>query len=192
MWLSTCHMCFIKAILEHFRARRRLSFGSPDIVWPVQSRTMVSVDQHGVVNFCESYVSWSWRRGQIDNFHNSALPLTFFLAILGNPERDFHRKTRFSAVCIQGDSSSPLEEASRWSILSEFFQRSGASFDTILENVSGWLPGSTPTIFGCACPSWPDGDARTLHVGYLHESARQVCPSSPIVAAVNLAFHAPP
>ena len=95
MWLSTCHMCFIKAILEHFRARRRLRFGSPDIVWPVQSRTMVSVDQHGVVNFCESYVSWSWRRGQIDNFHNSALPLTFFLAILGNPERDFHRKTRF-------------------------------------------------------------------------------------------------
>ena len=75
MWLSTCHMCFIKAILEHFRARRRLRFGSPDIVWPVQSRTMVSVDQHGVVNFCESYVSWSWRRGQIDNFHNSALPL---------------------------------------------------------------------------------------------------------------------
>ena len=72
-------------------------------------------------------------------------------------------------VCIQGDSSSPLEEASLWSILSEFFQRSGASFDTILENVSGWLPGSTPTIFGCACPSWPDGDARTLHVGYLHE-----------------------
>ena len=88
MWLSTCHMCFIKANLEHFRARRRLRFGSPDIVLPVQSRSMVSVDQHGVVNFCESYVSWSWRRGQIDNFHNSALPLTFFLAILGNPERD--------------------------------------------------------------------------------------------------------
>ena len=89
MWLSTCHMCFIKAILEHFRARRRLRFGSPDIVWPVQSRSMVSVDQHGVVNFCESYVSWSWRRGQMDNFHNSVLPLTFFGAILGNPERDF-------------------------------------------------------------------------------------------------------
>ena len=95
MWLSTCHMCFIKAILEHFRARRRLRFGSPDIVWPVQSRTMVSVDQHGVVNFCESYVSWSWRRGQIDNFHNSALPLTFFwlsweiLNAISTEKRDF-------------------------------------------------------------------------------------------------------
>ena len=44
-------MCFIKAILEHFRARRKLCFGSPDIVWPVHSRSMVSVDQHGVVTF---------------------------------------------------------------------------------------------------------------------------------------------
>ena len=51
MVLSTCHMCLKKAIVEHFRARRRLRFGGPDIVWSVQSRSMVSVDQHVVVNF---------------------------------------------------------------------------------------------------------------------------------------------
>ena len=80
------YMCFIKAILEHFGPRRRLRFGSSDIVWPVQRRSMVSVDLHDVVTFCESCVPWSWRRGQVDTFHNPDLPETCFVAILGSPK----------------------------------------------------------------------------------------------------------
>jgi hypothetical protein len=114
---------------------------------------MVSIDQYGVVTFYESYVLWSWRRGQIDKFHNSALPLTVFwlsweiLSAISTEKRDILQ------FLLKALRAPPLEETSLWSILFEFFQRSGASFDTILENVSGWLPGSTPTIFSYACPS---------------------------------------
>ena len=100
--------------------------------------------------------SWTWQRGQIDKSHNPDIPHCRILFILGKPEL---RNRRISIVCTFFQDTrltSPAGEALLSSILFERFERSGASFTSILQNVSGWPLRSTPTICDSTSPSWPD------------------------------------
>ena len=125
----------------------------------VQSRPIVSVEQPCAVYFRVRDVPWSWRRGQIDKSHNPDIPHGRILSILGKPELRNRRSSTFCTFFKTPRLTSPAGEALLSSILFERFERSGASFTSILQNVSGWPLGSTPTICDSTSPSWPDQDA---------------------------------